>query len=61
MVTTSFYADVESMLLKHGERLFPFCCFDEPRDWEGIYRAWRVIIAASDRFMTPDEILSLYE
>jgi len=61
MSRVSIYAGVESMLLKHGERLFPFCCFDEARDWEGIYRAWKVIIAAGDRFMTPDEILKLYD
>jgi len=49
------------MLLQRGETLFPFCCVDERVDYEGVYRCWKVIIAAGDRFMTSDEILELYD
>jgi len=57
----SIYSGVESMLLRRGETLFPFCCVDEKVDYEGVYRCWKVIIAAGDRFMTSDEILELYD
>jgi hypothetical protein len=49
------------MLVKHGEELFPFRAYPCSPDWEEVYRCWRVIIAAGDRFMTPDEVMLLYD
>jgi hypothetical protein len=57
----SIYSSVESELLRRGESLFPFCCFGEPRDWEAIGRAMDWFKGEGDRFMTPDEILKLYD
>jgi hypothetical protein len=57
----SIYDDVESLLLQCGELLFPFCAFDVKPDWGEVLRCWEVIIASYDRFMTPDEILQLYD
>jgi hypothetical protein len=57
----SYYDQVESMLLCRGEQLFPFTCFDEPRDWVAIGRAMSLFKGEGDRFMTPDEILQLYD
>lgn len=57
----SYYDDVGSMLLRRGESLFPFSCFDEPRDWAAIGRALDLFKGEGDRFMTSDEILLLYD
>ena len=57
----SIYDSVESMLLCEGERLFPFCAFDVKPDWARVLECWEVFIASYDRFMTPDEILRLYD
>lgn len=58
---TSYYDDVKSMLLCEGERLFPFSCFDVPRDWQKIGKMMDLLVTSGDRFMTPDEILKLYD
>ncbi len=58
---TSIYAGVESMLLRRGEQLFPFTCFDEPRDWVKIGAMIDRMVTSGDRFMTPDEIVELYD
>ena len=57
----SYYDDVQSMLLRRGERLFPFSCFDQPRDWEKIGRMMDHLVTSGERVMTPDEILELYD
>lgn len=57
----SYYDDVQSLLLRRGELLFPFCCFDVPRDWTKIGRMMDFLVTSGDRFMTPDEILKLYD
>ncbi len=57
----SIYDGLESMLLRRGETLFPFTCFDTPRDWDAIGRAMDLLKGEGDRFMTPDEILKLYD
>jgi hypothetical protein len=57
----SIYDGIESDLLRRGETLFPFTCFDEPRDWKAIGRAMDRFTGGGDRFMTPDEILKLYD
>ena len=57
----SIYDGIESLLLRRGELLFPFCCFSEPRDWKAIGRMMDRFKGEGDRFMTSDEILELYD
>lgn len=57
----SVYDGVQSLLLRRGERLVPFCAYDTAPDWARVLECWEVIIGAGDRFMTPDEILLLYD
>lgn len=57
----SIYDGIESMLLCRGETLFPFTCFDVPRDWVAIGRALDLFKGEGDRFMTSEEILQLYD
>jgi len=61
MSTVSIYDGVESCLLRRGEQLFPFSCFDTPRDWDAIRRIMMLIPLDGERFMTSDEILELYD
>jgi len=56
-----FYDDVGRGLIVRGEQLFPMCCFDVARDWEGIERCLEVIPVDGERFMTVEEILVFYE
>jgi hypothetical protein len=57
----SIYDGIESMLLRRGEKLFPFCAFEPRIDVEAVRRAVDVIPLDGERFMTSEEILRLYE